>query len=133
MSKTKLIKAADIMSDNFVVLDGMNTVRDAINTMRDKKTDVIIVNKRTEHDSYGIVVLADIAKYVLAKDRAPERVNIYEIMAKPIISVPPQMDIRYCARMFDKFGLAHAPVIENEQVLGLIGYREIVLHESEAG
>ncbi|MFT5708799.1 MAG: signal-transduction protein with cAMP-binding, CBS, and nucleotidyltransferase domain [Oceanospirillaceae bacterium] len=132
MSQTKLIKAADIMSNNFVILDGMNTVRDAINAMRDKKTDVVIVNKRTEHDSYGIVVLADIAKHVLAKDKAPERVNIYEIMAKPIISVPPQMDIRYCARLFDKFGLAHAPVIENEQVLGLVGYREIVLHELEA-
>ena len=130
MNLANIIKASDVMSNNFVILDGMSTVLQAIDAMRDKKTDIIIVNKRTEHDAYGIVVLADIAKHVLAKDRAPERVNIYEIMTKPIISVPPQMDIRYCARLFDRFGLAHAPVIENEQVLGLVGYREIVLHES---
>ena len=117
------------MSDNYVLLDGMTTVSDAIKALRDKNTDVIIVNKRTEHDAYGIVVLADIAKQVLAKDRAPDRVNIYEIMAKPIVSVTPHLDIRYCARLFDQFGLAYAPVIENEQVLGLVGYHEIVLHK----
>ncbi|EPJ45372.1 MAG: CBS domain protein [Osedax symbiont Rs1] len=132
MNPAKVIKATDVMSNNFVMLDGMSTVREAINAMRDKNTDVVIVNKRTEHDAYGIVVLADIAKHVLAKDRAPERVNIYEVMTKPIISVPPQMDIRYCARLFDKYTLAYAPVVEDEQVLGLVGYREIVLHELAA-
>lgn len=128
MNHTELIKAADVMSSNYALLDGMTTVLDAINAMREHNTDVVIVNKRTVHDAYGIVVLADIAKQVLAKDRAPERVNIYEIMTKPIISVTPHMDIRYCARLFDNFGLANAPVIENEQILGIIGYREIVLH-----
>ncbi len=127
MSHTKLIKASDVMSNNYVLLDGMTSVSEAIKALRDNKTDVIIVNKRTEHDAYGIVVLADIAKQVLAKDRAPERVNIYEIMTKPIVSVTPHMDIRYCARLFDQFHLSFAPVIENEQVLGLVGFHEIVL------
>nr|WP_275441618.1 CBS domain-containing protein [Psychrobium sp. MM17-31] len=115
------------MSNNFVKLDGMCTVQEAIDAMRANNTDVIIVDKRSEHDAYGIVVLSDIAKKVMAKDRAPERVNIYEIMAKPLISLPPHMDVRYCARLFERFGLAYAPVIENEEVLGLVGYRELVL------
>ncbi|MGB1238655.1 MAG: CBS domain-containing protein [Pseudomonadales bacterium] len=129
MSQVTPIKAADVMSDNFVMLDGMKTISEAIEAMRARNTDVVIVNKRSEHDAYGILVLADIAKQVLAKDRAPERVNVYEVMAKPIISVPPQMDVRYCARLFEKFGLAYAPVIENENILGLVGYHELVLHE----
>jgi len=37
------------------------------------------------------------------------------------------MDVRYCARMFDNFGLASAPVIENGQVMGVVGYNDIVL------
>jgi len=53
-------------------------------------------------------------------------------MAKPIVSVPPEMDIRYCARLFERFGLSHAPVIENENILGLVGYKELVLHELDA-
>jgi len=127
-----VIQSQNVMSKEFVTLDGMKTVRDAIDAMKAHNTEVIIVEKRDEHDAYGILVLADIAKQVLAKDRSPDRVNIYEIMAKPLVSVPPQMDVRYCARLFQRFGLSYAPVIENERVLGLVGYRELVLHELAA-
>jgi len=124
-----LIKANAVMTQDYICMDGMQTIREAIDAMKNNNTKVIIVNKRDQHDAYGILVLSDIAKQVLAKDRSPDRVNIYEVMAKPIVSVPPQMDIRYCARLFERFGLSHAPVIENEDILGLIGYKELVLHE----
>jgi len=124
-----VIKANAVMTQNYICMDGMQTIREAIDAMKKYDTKVIIVNKRNQHDAYGILVLSDIAKQVLAKDRSPDRVNIYEIMAKPIVSVPPEMDIRYCARLFERFGLSNAPVIENEDILGLIGYKEMVLHE----
>ena len=124
-----LIKANAVMTKNYICMDGMQTIREAIDAMKKSDSKVIIVNKRDQHDAYGILVLSDIAKQVLAKDRSPDRVNIYEVMAKPIVSVPPEMDIRYCARLFERFGLSHAPVIENEDILGLIGYKELVLHE----
>ena len=130
MSK-KLIKANAVMTKNYICMDGMQTIREAIDAMKKHDSKVIIVNKRDQHDAYGILVLSDIAKQVLAKDRSPDRVNIYEIMAKPIVSVPPETDIRYCARLFERFSLSHAPVIENEDILGLIGYKEMVLHELE--
>ena len=88
----------------------------------------LIVDKRNDDDEYGIVVLGDIAKKVLAKDRSPSRVNLYEIMTKPVMSVSPHMDIRYCARLFDQFGLASAPVQEHGKVIGVVTYQEIVLH-----
>ncbi|SQD76974.1 CBS domain-containing protein [Moritella yayanosii] len=124
-----LIKANAVMTQNYICMDGMQTIREAIDAMKQSASKVIIVNKRDQHDAYGILVLSDIAKQVLAKDRSPDRVNIYEVMAKPIVSVPPEMDIRYCARLFERFGLSYAPVIENEDILGLIGYSELVLHE----
>ena len=60
------------------------------------------------------------------RDRAPERVNIYEIMSKPVIPLDPDMDVRYCARMFEQFGLAIAPVIEGGNVMGMVRYDELV-------
>ena len=59
---------------------------------------------------------------------AEERGNIYEIMSKPVIYVDPEMDIRYCTRLFENFGLARAPVVENKKVVGIIGYTDIVLN-----
>jgi predicted transcriptional regulator len=87
-----------------------------------------MVEKRDEQDEYGMLLFSDIAKQVIAKDRAPERVNVYEIMAKPVISVRPDMNIRYCARLFDNFGISHAPVIGNQEVLGIVSYYLIALH-----
>jgi predicted transcriptional regulator len=72
-------------------------------------------------------LFSDIAKQVIAKDRAPERVNVFEIMAKPVIAVRPDMDIRYCARLFDRFGISHAPVVENDRVVGIVSYYQLVL------
>jgi signal-transduction protein with cAMP-binding, CBS, and nucleotidyltransferase domain len=96
--------------------------------MKRVEATVLMVEKRDEQDEYGMLSFADIAKQVIAKDRAPERVNAYEIMAKPVISVRPNMNTRYCARLFDTFGINHAPVIENEQVLGIVSYYLIALH-----
>jgi CBS domain-containing protein len=109
-------------------MDGLATVKEALIAMKENNADVLIVKKRNDHDAFGIVLLSDIAKKVLAKDRAPERVNIYEIMSKPVIPIDPDMDVRYCARLFDTFGLSNAPVIENNQVLGIVSYNEMVFH-----
>ena len=122
----KVIKVLDIMHENHIELDGMATVRDALNAMKEQNAPVVIVKKRSDSDAFGILLLSDIAKKVLAKDKAPDRVNIYEIMSKPVIPVDPDMDVRYCARLFDRFGLSNAPVIVDGKVLGIVSYSELV-------
>jgi len=37
------------------------------------------------------------------------------------------MDIRYCTRLFDRFGLSRAPVLEDHKIIGLVSYTDIVL------
>jgi len=128
MSNRKTVLTRDIMNDQFIELDGIRTVKEAIGEMLKLNANVLIVKKRDEKDEYGIVQLSDIAKKVLAKDRSPDRVNIYEIMTKPVIGVPPTMDVRYCSRLFEQFGLASVPVIENNKVVGMVSYNELVLH-----
>jgi len=125
MEKT-VIKARDVMNKEHLELDGMATVKDALDAMRETNSSVVIVRKRHENDAFGMVLLSDIVKKVLAKDRPAERINVYEIMSKPVISLDPDMDVRYCARLFDQFGLANVPVIEGGKVLGIVSYKELV-------
>ncbi|GGK80159.1 CBS domain-containing protein [Amphritea balenae] len=127
MSDRKVVRAKDVMAQDYAMVDGLTTIKDAIDIFKQKNVSVLLINKRNNDDEYGILLLSDIAKKVLAQDRAPERVNIYEIMTKPVIGVDPQMDVRYCARLFDNFGLATAPVLDNGEVLGVVGYNQIVL------
>lgn len=128
MSEKKLVRVRDVMKTEFDMVDGKMTVKDVLKTMKHIETKSLLVEKRHEDDEYGMVLLSDIAKNVLAKDRSPDRVNIYEIMSKPVISVRPGMDIRYCARLFERFGLSRAPVIDGGKVVGIISFTDMVLH-----
>ena len=129
MNKQIIIRVRDVMKHNFDKVDGNDTVQSALQKMEHHDSHILIINKRHEDDEYGLVLLADIAKKVIAKDRSPKRVNLYEIMAKPLISVRADMDIRYCARLFDRFGLNIAPVVESEcgDIIGTVSYNDIVL------
>jgi len=126
-SERKIIRVREVMKSDFDIIDGRVTVMEALRTMRHVETKALVVDKRNDDDEYGMVLISDIAKLVLAKDRSPDRVNVYEIMAKPLLPVDPDMDIRYCARYFENFGLSRAPVIENKQIIGIISFTDMVL------
>jgi predicted transcriptional regulator len=119
------------MSGRFQLVDGLMMVDQAIRLMKESGAQVLIIDQRDENDEYGIVLLSDIAREVLATNRAPQRVNVYEVMSKPVVSVEPDMDIRYCARLFHQLGFSYAPVIDNGRVIGLVGYADLVLNGLE--
>jgi CBS domain-containing protein len=122
-----VIRVKDVMKTDFGTIDGVATIADALKQMKTLKTAVLIVNKRNEDDEFGMITSGDIARHVLAKDRAPDRVNVYEIMNKPVISVHPAMDIRYCSRLFANYNLVRAPVLENNKVVGMVSPNSLVL------
>ena len=93
MSDQQPVRVSDIMSTRYQTVDGMMTVAEAIEKLKADNAIALIVDKRHDNDEYGIVLLRDIANEVLAQDRAPERVNIYEIMSKPVVGVDPDTDL----------------------------------------
>jgi len=127
MSERVWVPVKNVMRTEVAHVDGRIDVLEALRVMKREKVTSLIVNKRHESDEWGMVLFSDIAKQVIARNRAPERVNVYEIMAKPVIAVRPEMDIRYCARLFDRFGISHAPVVEGDEVIGVVSYYLLVL------
>ena len=127
MSEPELVRVKDVMKTEFDLVDGLATVADALRNMQHVGTKALVVRRRNENDEYGIVELEDIATEVLARNRAPERVNVYEIMEKPLIGVDPEMDIRYCARLFERYHLYRAAVVQNREVIGIVSYADIVI------
>ena len=98
----KVVRVRDVMKFDVDIVDGMLTVAEALESMKFPDTRTLIVDKRHDDDEYGVVMFRDMAKKVLARDHSPNRVNVYEIMSKPVLSVYPEMDIRYCTRLFDR-------------------------------
>lgn len=127
MKPSTPIKNRDVLMNEYAMIDGLLTIREAIAIAVAENVSILVVNKRHEHDEYGMLLLSDIARKVLATDKSPERVNVYEIMIKPVMSVCPDMDIRYTARLFDQFQINKAPVIEQGNIIGFVTYDDIVL------
>ena len=125
--KGPIVRVREVMKTDIDIIDGMKTVGDALREMKHPETRTLIVDKRHDDDEYGVVMFRDIAQRVLAPDLSPDRISAYEIMSKPAIGVDPKMDVRYCVKLFDRFGLSRAPVVENGQIVGLVSYTDIVL------
>ena len=127
MNGKSVVRVRDVMNDRYIRADGMETVREAFLRLARADARCMVVERRDENDEYGIVLLSDIARKIVAADRSPERTNVYEIMSKPVLSVPPNMNIRYAARLFERFGISVAPVVEDDEVLGIVTNTDIVL------
>jgi CBS domain-containing protein len=127
IDRSKIVLVRDIMKTDFAMVSGSATIKEALLLMKSRKTAVLIVDKRHEYDDYGLITAGDIARHVLAKDKAPDRINVYEIMNCPVIHVSPDMDIRHCSRLFANYDLVRAPVIENGKVIGMVSPNALVL------
>lgn len=116
------------MSEDVIEIDGRLDVLSALKIMKKAEGTSLIVRRRDENDEYGMLLFSDIARQVLARNRAPERVSVYEIMVKPMVTVRADMEIRYCARLFENFGISQAPVVDDGNIVGLVSYYRLVLH-----
>lgn len=116
-----------MMHEEIVFIDGMATANEAAATMRAARVRCLLVQKRHVDDAWGIVAVQDFIKGVIMAGRSPSEVHIYEIMTKPVITVPADMDIRYVARLIYQAGIRRAPVFDGEELIGVISLSSLIL------
>lgn len=69
----------------------------------------------------------------LAPNRAPERVNVYEVMSKPVVTLPSEMQARYAVRLLVRFAVlrfavSRAVVVDQARSpVGVAPLRDLVL------
>lgn len=124
---TPRVSVRDVMKTEFGLIEGSATIYQALLMMKKHRTSMLVVDKRHEDDEYGLLLISDISRQVLALDRSPKRVNVYEVMTKPAVYVDPEMDIRYCSRLFARFDLVRALVVEGKKIVGTISPNLLVL------
>ena len=125
--KRNFQSASEVMKEKIVFIDGMATAKEAVELMRSENVEALIVKKRHPQDAYGIVLVHDLIKGVIITDKDSEEVNVFEIMSKPVISVPSDMDIKYVANLLITVGLRIAPVQENKEYIGMVSLNDLIL------
>jgi predicted transcriptional regulator len=128
MNAHETTKVSQAMTASVHTIDATATVKDAIQAMREHNVSSLAVERRDEHDEFGLLVIADIAREVIAQNRAAERVNVYEIMSKPVVTLPADMSIKYAVRFLVRFDLSRAMVVDVERKpVGIVTLRDMVL------
>jgi CBS domain-containing protein len=126
MSETK--RVSQIMIPDFKKIDGVTRVADALKIMKAENLNALLVEPRDDSDVYGILTLRDIARKVISQRRKLHETHVYEIMSKPVLSVPASMPVSYAARLLTNFNVSYAMVIESDQVVGMVSLNGIVTH-----
>ena len=116
------------MEKNIVFIDGLATAKEAVELMRKEDVSSLIVKKRNDQDAYGIIAIQDLILGMVIPERAAGEVNVFEIMRKPIITVPATMNVRYVARLLIRTGLWMAPVEKNGEYIGMISLSRIIMN-----
>ena len=128
MNRSKKFQSAkEAMTKIVVLVDGMATAKEAVELMRKEGVESLIVKKRYTEDACGIVNVHDFIRGVILQDKTSEEVNVFEIMTKPVISVPADMDVRYVASLMTNIGVRMAPVEENGEYIGVVSLSDLVL------
>ena len=115
-----------VMSPMPAPIDGMATVHEALALMRENNVYSLVVDRRRPGDEYGMVVVSDIANKVIAHNRSPDRVNVYEIMSKPVLTVNADMEIKYAIRLLGRFGLSRGVVVDGNEAVGFVTLTDMV-------
>lgn len=132
MIKRTIVRVGDVMSPKPQFIDGMATVSDAIEMMRKGHLSSLLIDRRDQDDEYGILVVTDIAREIIARHRAPDRTHVYEIMTKPVLGVDRRMDIKYAVRLLIHFELSRCLVVEGKEAIGIVTLRDMIVENPHA-
>ena len=120
------LQAKDIMQVDVATILGDMSVSEAASLMRFEGVRSLLVEPRTPEDPYGIITYSAIVYQVLAEGYDPDRVEVHRIMTKPLITLTPDLKAEYIARLFKQSGIGHAPVVEDEKVIGIVSLTDLI-------
>lgn len=122
-------KAKEIASDKLFFIDGLASVKDAVQLMKEKNVQALIIKKRDNADANGIITVNDIIKGVIIPDKTLVEVSVYEIMTKPVFSISAHLNVKYVPRLMYNYNIRIAPVEENGEYIGMIDYTQFLFTE----
>ena len=127
MTERTYLSVSDVLTESVLRIDPLAPIQKAVDMMAENGVSSLVVERRDLADEFGLLAIEDIAREVVANDRALDRVSVYQVMIKPVLTLPPDMNIRYAVRLLTRYGLDRALVVdEHRQPVGMTTLRDIV-------
>lgn len=126
------VPVRSVMTSQTELVNGLATMREAVNLMKQKKIHALIVDKRDDTDDFGLITVNEIATGVIEPNRSLDRTAVYEFMIKPALTVNAEKNIRYAIRLLSRYGETRAIVTEDGHAVGFVTLADMVLHYLDA-
>ncbi len=116
----------DIMSRSVHLVQPTATLKEALKMMKERDVKALIVDKQHPHDAYGIITYTSILKAIYMEEGDIDLLNVYDVAVKPAITISGEIDIKYAAKMMVNFNIKRLPVVENNEIKGIISMTDII-------
>jgi len=101
------------------------TVYEALRLMADKDIGALLVMDGSH--LAGILSERDYARKVILVGKTSKETHVSEIMSTEVHTIHPDQTTQECLELMTKHRIRHLPVIENDQVIGMISLGDAVL------
>ncbi|SLN15179.1 CBS domain protein [Roseovarius litorisediminis] len=121
------VRVDTLMRTDLHRIDGFANIHEALAMMRENKVSSLIIDRRHPGDEYGFLTVNEIASRVIAENRSFERTSVYQVMEKPVLTIVPDMNVKYAVRLLTQLGRRRALVHGDTGLLGFVSLRDLVL------
>jgi len=116
----------DMMVADVVTISPMAKLREAMEVMRDRNIKSLVVERRSGSDAWGMLTYTMLLRTIVHEEGDIDLINVYDIAAKPALSVPRQLDIRQAVSMMLQIGVKRLIVTNNNELEGILTMNDII-------
>ncbi|MFO8141579.1 MAG: CBS domain-containing protein [Marinobacter sp.] len=120
----KLVK--DVMVTDIIKISAFATLREALSLMKRHNVKSLVVDRQNEHDAWGLITYTNVLSSVIAEDGDIDLLNVYDVCAKPVISVGENLALRHAARLMTKHRVKRLLVLSDNELRGFVVMDDIM-------
>lgn len=116
----------DVMIHDVVTISPFATIREALGVLKSRNIKSLVVDKQSEHDSYGLITFTNILKTVIAEDGDIDLLNVYDVCAKPALTVGQSLGLKHVAALMVQQHVKRLVVVNDNDLVGFITMNDIM-------
>ncbi len=119
-----MARIGDVMSLRLVAVKPEETVDVAIARMLEENVGAIAVCDGPQ--VVGIFTERDVLRLAGQEGGIPGDVKVRDVMTRNLVTVSPDDDVAACAALMGQRRIRHLPVVQDGNLLGVIGIRDVM-------
>ena len=121
---TTIAQLLNVKGNQIWSIEPKATIFEALEIMSEKEIGALLV--MVDGKLTGIFSERDYARKVILKGKSSKETLVEELMTKKVFYIDPQKNINDCMAMMTAKRIRHVPVIEDNQVMGIVTIGDVV-------